>query len=1018
MQRMRARLIWGALALLVGFTCCLKLGAQATATGTISGVVTDSSQAVIPGATVTVTNVATGTTRNTTTNQAGEYRFDFMQAGGYTVKITKQGFGAVAQTVELLVGQTATAGAVLKPGATSTTVQVTAQSPLVDVQKTSVSEEITPSEVEEMPLIGRDVANLAYLVPGVKMTDSYDPTKNRYAILSVNGDGGRNVNVTVNGIDNKDNTVGGPVMQMPLESVQEYKISTQRFSAENGRSEGAAINLITKSGTNQFHGSGFALFRDTNLNTDEKDPDGLGGSSPSHPDYTRQFFGGSIGGPIKHDRMFAFSALEREREHQGLQEESRSYSELVAAKNAGLADQPASVVPRPFFENRYNGRLDFILNAKNNAYVHYSSQANNSLNDQSDGTMDLTEGNYTVNHLQLAGFTLNSVISPTVVNQFTAGFQYWNNVIASKISAPLVTFPDAQFGTNGNVPQQSFQRKWQFKDDFSKTSGKHTFKTGVDYIWNPVEGGYFEFNSTLEIDFTDDPSVILSKASTYPNGFSTAGAVSSMSFSTGNPDFLVATKQLGIYGEDDYRMTPRLTLNLGLRWDKDYNMIGGSDVKNSRTYQELVAINDPLSNPYVAKLPHDDKYDFSPRVGFAWDMSGKGTHVLRGGYGLYYGNVFQNIPLFMEQMSNPTVFQTVFSISSPTDPVPGTGLTLAQWRYGVSPLPTLPGPLTQLTPGSTGRLMDPNYRDPVTEEFNVGYTMQLSQSTAFEAEYTHVLSLHENKTINIDQRRPNTIAGTCCTAPLDASFAAAKQPRLGSVRNEEAIGRSHYDGINFVVRRNMSRNLQFDANYTLAWAYSYDGGGGSFRNYPRVAWDPFAKYEWGPTPNDERSHITVAAIANLPWKFEIAPILQYGTARPYNMTNSSNTLNSGGGTATAVVVPKSDPTNFKAYVGNSTGAQQCFYISGSCTIAKYDPVRGDQFFQMDARLARNFPIKDRANIQLVAEAFNLTNRANYGNDFSGNIASKSFEKPVGFIAPSSTIIPRSIWGELGFRVTF
>ncbi|HLJ79410.1 MAG TPA: TonB-dependent receptor [Acidobacteriaceae bacterium] len=1018
MQRMRARLIWGALALLVGFTCCLKLGAQATATGTISGVVTDSSQAVIPGATVTVTNTATGATRDTTTNQAGEYRFDFMPAGGYTVKITKQGFGTVAETVELLVGQTATAGAILKPGATSTTVQVTATSPLVDIQKTSVSQEILPSQVEEMPLVGRDVANLAYLVPGVKMTDSYDPTKNRYAILSVNGDGGRNVNVTVNGIDNKDNTVGGPVMQLPLEGVQEYHISTQRFSAENGRSEGAAINLITKSGSNQFHGSGLAFFRDTTLNTDEKDADGLGGSSSSHPDYSRQFFGGSFGGPIKHDRLFVFSAYEREREHQGLQEETRSYSELVTAKNAGLAAQPAAVIPRPFFENRYNGRLDFTINAKNSAYVHYTSQANNSLNDQSDGTMDLTEGNYTTNHLQLAGFTLNSVMSPTIVNQFTAGFQYWNNVIASKISVPLVTFPDAQFGTNTNVPQQSFQRKWQFRDDFSKTSGKHTFKTGVDYIWNPVEGGYFESNGTLEIDFQDDPSKITTNKTAYPQGFATPGAVGSMSYSTGDPRFQVATKQLGIYGQDDWRLTPRLMVNLGLRWDKDYNMIGLSDVKASRTYQELVAINDPLSNPYVAKLPHDDKYDFSPRVGFAWDMSGKGTHVLRAGYGLYYGNVIQNIPLFMEQQSNPTVFQGVFSISSPTDPVPGTGKTLGTWQYGVSPMPTLPGPLTQLTNGSTGRLMDPNYRNPVTEEFNGGYTWAFTPSTVFEAEYTHVLSLHENKTINIDQRRPNTTAQTCCTAPLNASFTAAKQPVLGSVRNDEAINRSHYDGVNFSVRQRMVHNLQFDANYTLSWAYSYDGGTGSYRNYPRVAWDPFAKYEWGPTANDERHHITVSAIANLPWKFEIAPILQYGSARPYNMTNSTNTLNTGGGTAVAVVVPKADPTNFKAYLGNNSGAQQCFYFAGACTIAKYDPVRGDPFFQLDARLAKSFPIRERANIQLIAQAYNLTNRANYGNDFSGSIASKSFEKPVGFIAPSSTIIPRSTWGELGFRVTF
>src|SRR5205085_4427024 len=124
--------------------------------------------------------------------------------------------------------------------------------------------------------------------PGVKATGSYDPTKNRYAILSVNGEGGRNVNVTVNGVDNKDNTVGGPVMQLPLEAVQEFHISTQRFSAENGRSEGAAINMITKSGTNDYHGSLFGLFRDGALNTDEKVPDGHGGFVREHPDYSRQ----------------------------------------------------------------------------------------------------------------------------------------------------------------------------------------------------------------------------------------------------------------------------------------------------------------------------------------------------------------------------------------------------------------------------------------------------------------------------------------------------------------------------------------------------------------------------------------------------------------------------------------------------------------------------------------------------------------------------------------------------------
>jgi hypothetical protein len=996
--------------------------AQATASGTVLGTISDPSQAVVSGAHVTILNAANGAERTTVTNNEGSYRFDLLAAGAYKLTFEGAGFSTATQTIQLLVGQTATANVTLKPGAATQTVEVAGINPLVDVMKTSVSTEITPTEVQDLPMVGQDVANLAYLAPGVKQTDSYDPTKNRYAILSVNGDGGRNVNVTVNGIDNKDNTVGGPVMQLPLEAVEEYHISTQRFSAENGRSEGAAINIITKRGGNQFHGSAIGLFRDTNLNTDQKNPDGIGGTSNSHPDYTRQQFGGSIGGPLKKDRAFLFFAINREREHQSLQEDTHAYGQLKAAQPFfGDLNKPAATIPRPFYETRYNGRADWIFNSKESAYLSYSSQANNSDNDQSDGTGDLNNGNFTVNHLQIANFTLNSVLNDTTVNVATFGWQYWNNLIDSKISSPLVTFNALaeSFGTNTNVPQQSYQRKWQFKDDFSKVLGKHTLKGGFDYIWNPVEGGFFEFSSTLEIDYAKDPTDIIAA---YPDTFSHPGAVTGMTIANGDPYFLVATKQLGLYAQDDWRATRRLNVSLGLRWDKDFNMIGGSDIKNSRTYLDLKTVNDPAFNPYVNSVAKDDNLDFSPRVGFSYDLNGRGNHVLRGGYGLYFGNVFQNIPLFMEQMANPTVFQTVLSLSSPSDPVPGTGKTLGEWQYGIDAMPTIPPPSTQLASRSVGRLMDPHYRNPVTQEFNAGYTWAVNQNTAIETEYTHVLGLHGNRTINIDQKVP--VNGACCTRPLDPAYAASSIPERvpASVRVDSAIGREHYDGINFSIRERMAARLQLQANYTLAWAYGYGSGGGSFRNYPKLATAPFASWEWGPSPNDERSHITVAGVVDLPKGFEIAPILQYGTPRPYDLTNSANTLNTGGGTGVGVVVPKSAPKNYFAFAGDNTGAQNCFYGLGepaNCTIVSYDPKRGDPFFQLDTRLAKTFKFGDRANVQLIAEAFNLTNRANYGNNFGHSIGSSTtFGHPVGFIAPSSTIIPRSTWGELGFRFNF
>ncbi len=193
--------------LLVGIVL-LSLGsgnafAQATASGTIQGTVTDQTSAVVSGAQVEAKNKATGVVRTAISNDTGVYQFELLPVGIYMVKVTKTGFSGVAQTIEILIGQTATVNVELKTGSVSEIIEVTSEAPLVDQLKTSVSQNITPTEVEELPMVGRDVANLAYLAPGVKATDSYDPTKNRYAILSVNGANGRNVNVTVNGIDNR-----------------------------------------------------------------------------------------------------------------------------------------------------------------------------------------------------------------------------------------------------------------------------------------------------------------------------------------------------------------------------------------------------------------------------------------------------------------------------------------------------------------------------------------------------------------------------------------------------------------------------------------------------------------------------------------------------------------------------------------------------------------------------------------------------------------------------------------------
>ncbi len=1019
---------------------------QANTTSSLQGTVQDKTGAAIVGAQVTVSSPSTGFNRTVKTGSDGSYRVDPLPVGRYNIKVTMAGFATQnADNVETLVNTATTQNFSLGVGEASQSVEVTAEAPIIDETKTDVSQTITPREVTELPLIGRDIADLAYLAPGVKAADSYDPTKNRYAILSVNGEGGRNVNVTIDGIDNKDNTVGGPVMQVAAEAVEEFAVSTQRFSAVNGRSEGAAINVITKAGSNAFHGSAFGFFRDQALNADQKLPDPANNTFTfENPPYSRQWFGGSVGGPIKKDKVFAFFAMERQREHTSIAEDPGALAQLQLVTSLGA--QPAAVVPTPFFENRIDGRMDFTINDHNSAYLHVDTQGNNSLNDQSNGTFDLTEGNFTVNHMQIANLTWNSVLSSTLVNQATVGFSYWNNLIDSKTRAPLVTFPLAQFGTNTNVPQQSFQRKWQFKDDISKTVGSHTFKTGVDYIYNPSLGGYFEFSPTLEIDFAKNPSCILGVGAdagnqkcgpaVYPNGFSTAGLITGMTIANGDPSETLpnGTKQIGLYFQDDWKIFRRLTLNLGVRWDKDIDMVGAVDVANSRTFQELktIAPISPLAALYTSKQASDDNRDFSPRFGFAYDVTGSGKHVVRGGYGLYYGDIFQNIPLFMEQQSNPTIFQTVFSLGS-SDTVPGTNIPLNNWRYGVDPLPTIAPPSPNLAAGSTGRIMDPNYRNPVSEEFNGGYSWSVSPKAVVEVEYVHVLGLHENKTVNIDPNIPVTPGNITTLSrtgqpggffrPLDAAFKAAGQPVLGSVRDEQSINRNRYDGLNFSYRQRAWHNVSLVANYTLARALSYNGGGGSFRNYPRDPQHPLSPFELGPSFNDERHHVTLSGIWNMPWGMEFAPILQFGSARPYNPISSYNQIVLGGGSsAGALIVPNSGGNMF-AYVGTDPAtklaAAQCYY-AGNCHVNSYDVLRGDPYFDMDARIAKNIKLGESRNLQLAFQAFNLFNHANYGNNFDNVIQDQgsTFARPNGFINPTSSTIPRSFVGEFGARFTF
>lgn len=990
------------------------LWAQATASSTLQGSVFDSSHAALPKADVNLSNASTGFNRSQTSSDSGAYRFDGLAAGTYTLTVKAPGFQtAVYDTITLQVSVSTEVNATLQPGQQSSIVNVQDAAPLLDTNRTDVSLAITPEAVQTLPLNGRDFANLAFLAPGAKPVNSYDPTKNKIAVFGINGSNGRNVNVTVNGVDDKDNTVGGPVMQLPLEAVQEFNISTQRFSAANGRSEGAAINLVTKSGSNDFHGSLYLFDRDTILNAN--DYFSQKANLPTSP-YSRQEYGGSFGGPVKKDKLFLFFALERFREQQQISVSASALSDLTLAKPLGAV--PAAVIPTPYNDQRYTGRLDWNISQNEQFSFTYNAQANTSQNDQSTPTNDLTAGNFTTNQLILSSATLNSVLSPRVVNSVTAGYQYWNNLIDSNTRAPYVLFPSgAAFGTNPNVPQQSYQAKWQFRDDLSWTHDKHTFRMGVDFVNVPKLGGFFG-NTVLNANFLADPSAILADKTKYPLGFSTAGLISSMTGSNGVPYFATKDgKMLGLYFQDDYKITSRLNLSVGVRWDKDINLNGGNTQSQSLTYQALRKIG----SPYAGALPQNDNLDFSPRIGFAYDVTGSGHHLIRGGYGIYYGQIFENIPLFTEQQENPVIYTGTLNLTSSGlgDPkaslVPGTNILLSNYRYGIDPLPVVPLPAAGVLPaGSTGRLLNPAYHNPYNQEFNLAYSWQLSPNDVIEIEGIHSLALRESKRVNI-----NAKDATTGIRPLAAPFAAAGVPALAQVIVESSIGRSRYDALNISYRRRLTRHFSINTNYVRSRALAYGGSPGNFSN---VAQDPnniFAKSELGPTPNDEPHRWVFSGLYQAPWGIQIAPIIQWASGRPYNPTEGLDFYGFGGGNgAWRAVVPTASPTSYRTTAGYTATQLKAGLADGSLTTLPFDAVRGNRFFQADLRISKTFTIKERHKIELLGQMFNLTNRANFGNNYTVSIRSASFGTPSNFLSTSGSIVPHAFQAELGFQYRF
>jgi hypothetical protein len=1004
-------------------------------TGTLDGRVTDQSGAAIPGAPISVTNTNTSQVRTGMTNAQGLYAVSGLQPGTYSVKVQVSGFAVAERNAVLLADSTLTMDFGLSLAAANQQVTVeSAVGPMVETTQSNVSAALQVSEVQNLPVLNRQFTGLVTLMPGARPAPITNGTKAAMVNgISVGGGRGQNINTLVDGADNKDDIVGGPLQNYTLEGIEEFRLITHQYGAQFGRADGGELVIVTKSGTNNLHGSGFAFGRNDAMTSIDYFTKVAGLAKTP---YDREQFGGSLGGPVIKDKWFWFGAAERIQQDQTLTPTPSALLNIPYLVQFGAI--PTKTLFEPYTDLLWTAKTDYRINDKHTVTVRWGQQWNSSPND----TLITTHPDLSyLSHDQQGYWSILGsetwIVSPNSLNQFS--FQRNHSAVAQALNGntpsdtnavqtpvtTILTFPSVSIGRPANNDHYFLESKMEFRDDFSFQKGAHAWKIGADFAMFPTLGIVSNLGGPCGgINFFNDPSTIANNTDgLYPLGFLTPGIVSSIGQGTcsaggpaGNTD-LASPKQAGVYVQDDWKATRRLTLNFGLRYDVDINMVDQTRLHGSVIYQALKAIN----NQY-GKLPGTEKTAFGPRFGFAWDIGGNAKNVLRGGYGLFWDESLQG-----------NIWTTVFDIPNPTLEVSnsfintkvGTG-QLANYVFRVSPLPVSPPAITTQIPAgknTTGLWVAPDFTIPYDHQFHLGFTHQLTGNSTISVDATHIQNLNEIRVQSINPLE-NAWDPTDCTVaqqpvagkpylntpcPAANQIVAYGQRRLstqfGSVLKDPALlgaislitsrNRSRYDEIIFDYQRR-SGKLTMNASYTASWAAGYGGSIGACAqcavSTPQAV-NPdsfFGPGEWGPATTDQRHRIVVSGVANFRWGIQAGPIFQIGSPMPYNLTAGTDYFGDG--------------TNIEHYINPATGLP-----------VTTNSARGIWDYDLDLRVTKYFNLwSEKRKLGLFAEGYNLTNKANLGNLYGGNALSTTFEKPIGYLAG----FPTSRQLQLGARITF
>lgn len=761
-----------------------SLFSQSTSsTGSIQGTVTDPTGAVIPNAKVTITNRATGQITQLTTNSTGLYSAGAVIPGVYQVRVESQSFHAATFSVTVQVGSTSSGNVRLDLGETSQVVEVQTSDVQVNTEQATVQGTVTPEQIENLPINGRNFLDLAQLEPGIQIQDGagFDPTKNGFESISIGGRAGRTARIMVDGVDVSDENVGTTTQDIPASAIQEFSIAQSSLDLSSSLTSSGTVSVTTKSGTNALHGQAFYGFRDQRAGFAAFP----GGQTPP---FQRNQMGGNIGGPIIKDKLFFFADAEHTKQDFG----------NAVTFNAPFTDL-TGVYGAPYRNNEDQGRLDWNIHPGAHLFYKFGYNNNSDLKPANNYSPFLNRDN-TPSHTVGLDFTTGSF-----THSIRYGYSYFNNSLGPAGVIGGLIDPDPNLflvanngsmitGPNVNAPQGTIQANHQIRYDASKQWRNHVFRFGGGF--NHIGIGSFAAFGALGAEVVYTPSNPIGTAPALVTGGSPADnplnyAVSSVTLfngqgkfsekpAFGKPDFSgFSDKRIEFYLGDAWKVKPNLTVNYGFHYTLDTNR-NNNDLNSN---PDLAAALNQFS-PGLGNKTNAPYLNFSPELGIAWDPWHTGKTVIRAGAGLYYENTPLNDVLFdrVSRLPNGLFFGdtgfcgSTFTVNFPGAAGPTTvnssdgillsdicgsapstvinGVTVGkaiadlQTAYQAATVTAGPASNGSYVPnlggtiGNPASTLAPNYVTPRSLQLNVGFQREIARGTVVSVDYVHNRGTH------------------------------------------------------------------------------------------------------------------------------------------------------------------------------------------------------------------------------------------------------------------------------------